>query len=375
LPFTEKLLAALGRPIEGSRYVYDTLEAGLGVRLTLTRCRYVFYRWFRGKPEMLTLQEVGTVSLREIRRIVAGYRGDLAKGIDVFARERQLKTRQTPTTLQEAFDAHLARPDLRDVTRRKYRSLWRRVPRLLAHKPIADITSRELKRLHADIGARHQRTANLVLVILSLLLSENGRRFNNPADDVTRYRNRVRQRVLSLGELRRFRGALEQENALWRAFFLLLMLTGARRGALAQMRWRDLDLEAAVWRIPAEASKNHQVITIALPGEAAELLRRMAQERSVSPWVFPGGSRAGHVTNPTAAWQRICERAEIEQATPHDLRRTLGTMIAADGANAATIAAVLGHLSQSSAKAYIHLSSEIAREAIERAARRISRAA
>jgi integrase len=124
-----------------------------------------------------------------------------------------------------------------------------------------------------------------------------------------------------------------------------------------------------------EASKNHEVVPVALAGEAVELLRGMMRERGASPWVFPGGSRAGHVTNPTKAWDRICKRAVIEDATPHDLRRTLGTAVASDGANAATIAAVLGHRSQSSARAYIHLSAEVAREHIERAARRISRVA
>jgi integrase len=63
----------------------------------------------------------------------------------------------------------------------------------------------------------------------------------------------------------------------------------------------------------------------------------------------------------------------VLEATIHDLRRTLGTAIASDGANAATIAAVLGHSSQQSAKAYIHLSAEVARPVIERAAQRTVR--
>jgi hypothetical protein len=59
--FTEKLVAGLARPTVGSRYVYDTVEAGLGIRLTPTRARYIFYRWHRGKPDRLTLPEVGSV--------------------------------------------------------------------------------------------------------------------------------------------------------------------------------------------------------------------------------------------------------------------------------------------------------------------------
>jgi hypothetical protein len=54
----------------------------------------------------------------------------------------------------------------------------------------------------------------------------------------------------------------------------------------------------------------------------------------------------------------------------------LATALAADGANPALIATALGHLSQASARHYVHLSAEMARSAVEKAAKRInSRAA
>jgi integrase len=139
------------------------------------------------------------------------------------------------------------------------------------------------------------------------------------------------------------------------------------------MRWQDLDLDAGVWRVPPAHSKNRKVITIALASEAVGILASLEREKGGSVWVFPAKSQAGHVMSPTPAWRRVCKRAGIMGATPHDLRRTLGTMVASDGANAATIASVLGHMSQQSAKAYIHLSAEVGRAAIERAAQRTVR--
>ena len=372
-PFTERYLAGLERPTEGSRYVYDTVEAGLGVRLTPTTSRFIFYRWHRGKPERLTLARVGSIQLREVRRIVAGYRGELARGVDVFARERQAKRYTAPATLDEAFEAHIARPDMRATTKAKYSSLWRRVPITLRRKPISAIGESELKKLHAEIGARHQRTADLVLTVISILLRRNGRRHDNPGEDIERYRHEPRQRVLTINELHRFRDALEQENEPWPAFFLLLMLTGSRRGALARMRWEDLDLEGSVWRIPPAWSKNRKVLTVASAVEAVAILRELHATRGTSPWVFPAHSKAGCIAAPTPAWHRICARAGIAGAVPHDLRRTIGTAIASDGANASIIAAVLGHASQQSAKAYIHLSAEVGRDAIERVAQRTVR--
>jgi integrase len=82
------------------------------------------------------------------------------------------------------------------------------------------------------------------------------------------------------------------------------------------------------------------------------------------------------------AWKRICTKAGLAVGartdigiTPHDLRRTLGTLVAASGANSATISAVLGHIDANSAKSYIHLSAEIAREAVEVVMKRLNDAA
>lgn len=137
----------------------------------------------------------------------------------------------------------------------------------------------------------------------------------------------------------------------------------------------DIDMDTATWRIPAEWPKNRRVITIALATEAVAVLRALHTDRGASPWVFPSRSAAGHLTEPQKAWHRVIKRASIDGAVIHELRRTIGTAVAADGAGAAVISAVLGHLSMQSAKSYLHLSAEMARGAVERAARRTSGAA
>jgi integrase len=371
--FTEKRLAKLSKPNAGARYVYDSEEPGLCVRLTPTSAKYVFSKFYKGQPGRITIEKVGSIPLRRAREIAAGYRGELANGVDVFARAREDKARPKPATLADAFAVHIARPDMRATTRRDYESLWNvSVPVRLKGRPLADIDAGEIRRLHSKIGEQHPRTANKLLALLSVLCTRHGRRHDNPAAGIPRFREEPRQRVLSVEELRRLRAALEAENELWRAFFLLAMLTGARKGALQRMRWEDIDLEAAIWRVPAIWSKNRRVITIALPTEAVAVLRRLCDTRGASPWVFPANSKSGHLAEPKGAWARVLKRAGVTGANIHDLRRTIGTAVAADGGNAAIIQAVLGHMSAQSAKSYLHLSAEVAREAIEKAARRSS---
>jgi integrase len=333
----------------------------------------VFYRWHNGQPGRLTIGDVGKIKLQQAREIAARHRGDLASGIDVFARARADKAAPKLLTLADAYEAHLRRPDMRRSTRGDYKSLWENwVPSRLRGRPLAEINVGELKRLHEQVGVKHPRTANKVLAFLSVLCTQHGRRHDNPVQGISRFREAPRQRVLTIDELRRLRTALKAEHEPWRSFFGLALLTGARRGALQRMRWADVDLDAAVWRIPAEWSKNRRVLTVALAIEAVTTLRGLHETRGASPWVFPAGSKVGHVTEPQKAWRRVLNRAGITGAVIHDLRRTLGTAVAADNGSPAIIQAVLGHMSAQSAKSYLHLSAEVAREAIDKAARRSS---
>ena len=373
LALTELRLERLPRPAKGARYVYDRTEPGLAVRFTKGAVSFVFSKWHNGRPGRITIGKVGAVSLRDARAVAAGYRGDMARGIDVFARAQEASRAPRPTTLAEAYAAHVARPDMRPSTLRDYASLWRLVPARMRGRALTAIAQAELVTLHAKVGEEHPRTANKLIALISVLASQNGRRADNPASGIRRFREDPRQRVLTVEEMRRLRDALESERAPWRSFFTLLMLTGARRGALARMQWTDLDFGAAVWRIPAVWSKNRKVLTVPLTSEAVEILTQMHAVRGASPWVFPAQSKAGHVTEPLKAWRRVAKRAAVEGALPHDLRRTLGTTVAADGAGAAIISAVLGHISPQSAKSYVHLSAEMARGAVEKAAARIRR--
>jgi len=370
IAFTESRLEKLAPPAKGAVYVYDTEEPGLCVRLTPGTASYVFYRWHNGRPGRITIGKVGKIKLREARQIAAGYRGDLARRVDVFAEARKAKGALPAVTLADAFDALVQRADMRPSTRRDYESLWKHVPAGIKRQPVGEVGAAEIGRLHTAIGAKHARTANKLVALLSVLFTRNGRRHDNPAAETKRFREAPRQRVLTMDELRRLREALVAEPDPWRSFFMLAMLTGARRGALARMQWGDIDMQAATWRIPAEWSKNRRVITVALASEAVAILQKLDEIRGASPWVFPSRSAAGHLTEPQRAWRRVIKRAGIAGAVIHDLRRTLGTTVAAGGAGAAIISAVLGHVSMQSAKSYLHLSAEMARDAVERAARR-----
>jgi integrase len=160
----------------------------------------------------------------------------------------------------------------------------------------------------------------------------------------------------------------DRRGEFWPDFISVALMTGARRGALQTMRWSDLHLDDNLWLVPATWSKNGKELAIALPGPAVEILRARQIEAS-SQWVWPSeAAKDGHVVEPRKALAKLLKEAGVStKISPHDLRRTVGSRLAMSGANAATISAALGHLSPDSARAYVHLTTEPVRAALEKA--------
>ncbi len=119
------------------------------------------------------------------------------------------------------------------------------------------------------------------------------------------------------------------------------------------MRWEDVNLDGACWRIPH--TKNDEPLLVHLPDKAVEILRRRQSEADGSPWVFATWSKSGHLEEPKTAWKRIIKRAGLTDIRIHDLRRTLGSWQALAGVSLPIIGASLGHKSLKATQVYARL--------------------
>ncbi|MDD5037407.1 MAG: site-specific integrase, partial [Methylococcaceae bacterium] len=164
-------------------------------------------------------------------------------------------------------------------------------------------------------------------------------------------------------EMPRFwQALLDEPNRDFADAFMISLLTGMRRTDVLSMRWEQVSLERGEWRIPDP--KNTDPLTVPLVGEVIGLLRERRQSEP-GAWVFPGVGKSGHLIEPKGAWKRILERAGIADLRLHDLRRTLGSSMAAAGVNTITTARTMGHKTLSMALRYQHLSTDPKRVAIE----------
>lgn len=137
----------------------------------------------------------------------------------------------------------------------------------------------------------------------------------------------------------------------------VLLYTGQRKSNVFSMEWNELNLETAVWIIPAAKSKNGKRMPTVLSPEVVAILRRRQQENPDSRWVFPAIRRpwqvdrfgherqtgAGHVSDIRGSYKKLCADAGLPELTIHDLRRTCATWMLSAGASIEQVSAHLHH--------------------------------
>ena len=368
--FTKAVINAAVAPPTGRTYQHDAKEAGLVLMITAAgRKTFQLYKKHQGRPVRVTLGTWPETTVEQARKKCREAKVELAEGRnpnDALRQEREA------LTFAGLFDIYLERhAKVRKRTWREDETYYRRhlAPRL-GKKKLADITRADVAAIHARIGKERPTHANRVLALISSIF---GRAIEfalwdqlNPCIGIRRFPEQSRDRFLSGDELRRFFAALEQEpNDTTRDFFIVALLTGARRANLLEMKWADVDLGAATWRIGR--TKNGSPQTVALVEPVVELLR-IRREGIDSLFVFPGKGKTGHLVEPKKGWSRLCKAAGIEGARIHDLRRTMGSWQAKTGASLPIIGKSLNHKNQTTTAIYARLDLDPVRSAMEKAA-------
>jgi integrase len=149
------------------------------------------------------------------------------------------------------------------------------------------------------------------------------------------------------------------------ALVLTGMLTGARRGELLGLRWRDLELDAG--RAHLHNTKNGDRRTLVLLPAVVDALRPFASTDG-SRLVF--GSVQSRYQRPASidtAWRLALERARVADFRFHDLRHCCASYLAQAGVPLNTIAEILGHRKLDMTRRYAHLTTATTAAAMQSA--------
>lgn len=370
--FTKENIDALLLPINGRATYHDThkLAAGLQLRITANGVKTfcVFRRVRGGQPARMTLGRYPDLTIEQARRQAAKINAAIAEGGNPAEVKRAHKAEQTFSGLFSEYIKRHAKPNKLTWAEDEQR-YEQYLKKSLGPKKLAAIDRKAIATLHSSITlGGHPTVANRVLALVSSVFGwaiNVGVGDLNPARGIKRNKEASRDRFLQGDELPRFFAALaEESNQTMKDYFLLSLLTGARRANVLSIRWADINFERAEWRIERTKNGTPQVVT--LSPEAVVILEARKPEIA-TVFVFPGSGASGHLEEPKKAWTRILDRAALSNLRIHDLRRTLGSWQAKSGASMAIIGKSLNHKNVATTAIYARLDLDPVRASVNAA--------
>ena len=131
----------------------------------------------------------------------------------------------------------------------------------------------------------------------------------------------------------------------------MAITSGARRGELLGLRWKDIDFERQTAYV--QTSKNGNPKVLPLTDTVVKELTRFRQQDS--SLIFNSEIKLDKAFHFNKQWKKALVEAKVEDFTFHCLRHTCASYLAQSGASLLEIADVLGHKQISVTKRYAHL--------------------
>lgn len=371
ITFNEGTIEALPSPEKGRTYYYDKKIPGLCVLVTHTGSKsFYLYRKVKGVAERIHLGKYPAMKVKQAIGKAMEYNGLLSIGKNPAEIRRAFREEWT---LQELFNDYLEKHSkVHKKSWEKDESQFDHHLSRLAKRKASQVTKQDVKCLHHEIGVDQGSpvAANRVLALVSSVYNYaiNGleMKLTNPARGIDKFEETTRERFILPHELEGFFKALEaMPNETMRDFFLIALLTGARRSNVQAMQWGHISFQSQTWTIPGKDMKTKNSHVLPLISDAIEILKR---RRNDSKWVFPGKGETGHIVEPKKAWRGLLQAAGIADLRIHDLRRSMGSWQASTGANLSVIGRTLNHKKTQTTAIYARLHLDPVRHAMETAA-------
>lgn len=358
---------------------------GFGIRVGKTSKAFVLRYTQRGKTKQYTIGEYPVWSLAAARKEAARLRADVDKGIDILAVRKRgalldevgaCKDEGIP--LEEAFkhykqshiDTLKSGKKVWDVIKMHF--LDAMVPtelgeERLGDRPITSIRRGEVIQVIERLAKKAPRQAAIVLTYAKAMMAWAEVRELMPVNPIGGLRpkhisssmvQKKKDRVLDHNEIRGFwfnveTCGMERITALT---LKEILLTGQRPGEVAGMS--EAELNGRTWDIPGARRKRSIPHSIYLADMAWETVERARSEvkrlykrregRKPSGYIFEAREGKAITTNAlnkavTRFARDLKMNSKVRRWTPHDLRRTCRTGLAACGVPREIAEIVIGH--------------------------------
>jgi integrase len=153
------------------------------------------------------------------------------------------------------------------------------------------------------------------------------------------------------------------DNRLVCMIILFLLSTGARLNEALCARWDHIDMEQALWMIPASNSKSKRMKHLPLSDSALWALKAVTK-REDSPYVFASPVTGKPFTGISRTWYKLRRKAGLPtNFRIHDLRHSFASRLVSKGQSLYVVQQMLGHADPRTTMRYAHLSMDTQRQA------------
>ena len=366
-------------------FVWDRELRGFGVQVMPSGLKsfVILYRNPEGRNRRAVIGRYGLMTVEEARKLAHEKLVAVSKGLDPVAGEAKAAGL---LTVAEVCDWYITQAEAGRILGRRRRPIKAstltmdrsrietHIKPLLGRRQVSALKLGDIEGAQADIatgktskprvGSRGgaatggegvaARTISTLHAIFEHAV-RLGQIEANPAKGVRKLASMPRERRLSRSEIERLgktmRTAVEEgEHPTGLAAIRFLLLTGFRRMEALGLERAWLDEEEGAIRFPdTKSGAQTRVIGLA----AIDLL--LDQPKTKSPFFFPADWGDGHFVGVVRVLDRVCEKARLEDVTPHTLRHTFASLAGDLGFSELTIAALLGHSARGVTQRYIHI--------------------
>lgn len=366
--------------------IWDQEVKGFALKVTPKgrRVYFVFYRTPAGQQRKPTIGVHGKVTAESARQIAKKWIAGALVGQDVSAERQEARAAPLVKDIAARYLEDYAKPHKKPSSYKSDKSnLEHHVLPLIGTKKVSELRRSDIEYVKTSVRAgktakrkkaRYRGrcivkggpgVANRVVALLSKVMAcavDWDLRSDNPASRIKKYPERRKDRFLDMDEIHRLLVALRDseqqgiETPDIIACFLLLLLTGLRRGEILNLKWDDVDFVRRNLNLPDSKTGAR---TVPLNNQAYEILRKHHASKD-GPFVIKSATGQGRPAL-GRPWERIRGRANIDStANINSLRHTFASWSVMGGLSLPQTGALLGHKSAQTTLRYAdHLTQAI----------------
>ena len=292
--------------------------------------KWVLHFTFRGRPKEMGLGSADRVTLAAAREEATAARRKIGQGLNPI-NERK-RDDGIPTFGEMADDVReaLAAGFRNEKHKAQWKSTLATYAAPLHRKPVDIIATDDVLAVLKPIWTIKPETASRVRGRIEKVLDAAKAKGFRDGENPARWRGHLdhllaRQSKLARGhhaampyeDVAAFTGELRRREALAARALEFCILTAARSGEVLGSRWSEIDLDKALWTIPAERMKAARVHRVPLCGRAVAILKQLA-ETATGEFVFAGVKPGKPLSG--MAMEMMLRRMKIQDATVHGFR-------------------------------------------------------